>query len=237
MQTFCPESGKERYMHSYDMMPYEVVKEYGAEELDDKELLAVFIRTGTRKQNAVEVADRVLNSFPERNLLGLCHIPWKELMKIPGIGEVKAIRLKCLAELARRISKMEARKGLKFDQPGTIWQYYKESLRHEEREKVILIMLDQKLQMLSDAVLSIGTVRESIVSPRELFLLALKEKAVQIMLVHNHPSGDPTPSRADLAITRRVQMLGAMMEIPLTDHIIIGDKTYCSLREKGYFTE
>lgn len=132
---------------------------------------------------------------------------------------------------------MEARKGLKFDQPGTIWQYYKESLRHEEREKVILIMLDQKLQMLSDAVLSIGTVRESIVSPRELFLLALKEKAVQIMLVHNHPSGDPTPSRADLAITRRVQMLGAMMEIPLTDHIIIGDKTYCSLREKGYFTE
>ena len=224
-------------MHSYDMMPYEVVKEYGAEELDDKELLAVFIRTGTREQNAVEVADRVLNSFPERNLLGLCHIPWKELMKIPGIGEVKAIKLKCLAELARRISRMEARKGLKFDQPGTIWQYYKESLRHEEREKVILIMLDQKLQMLSDAVLSIGTVRESIVSPRELFLLALKEKAVQIMLVHNHPSGDPTPSRADLAITRRVQMLGAMMEIPLMDHIIIGDKTYCSLREKGYFTE
>ena len=224
-------------MHSYDMMPYEVVKEYGAQELDDKELLAVFIRTGTREQNAVEVADRVLNSFPERNLLGLCHIPWKELMKIPGIGEVKAIRLKCLAELARRISRMEARKGLKFDQPGTIWQYYKESLRHEEREKVILIMLDQKLQMLSDAVLSIGTVRESIVSPRELFLLALKEKAVQIMLVHNHPSGDPTPSRADLAITKRVQMLGAMMEIPLTDHIIIGDKTYCSLREEGYFTE
>lgn len=224
-------------MHSYDMMPYEVVKEYGAQELDDKELLAVFIRTGTREQNAVEVADRVLNSFPERNLLGLCHIPWKELMKIPGIGEVKAIKLKCLAELARRISKMEARKGLKFDQPGTIWQYYKESLRHEEREKVILIMLDQKLQMLSDAVLSIGTVRESIVSPRELFLLALKEKAVQIMLVHNHPSGDPTPSRADLEITRRVQMLGAMMEIPLTDHIIIGDKTYCSLREKGYLTE
>ena len=224
-------------MHSYDMMPYEVVKEYGAEELDDKELLAVFIRTGTRKQNAVEVADRVLNSFPERNLLGLCHIPWKELMKSPGIGEGIAILRKCLAERARWISRMEARTGLKFDQPGTIWQYYKESLRHEEREKVILIMLDQKLQMLSDAVLSIGTVRESIVSPRELFLLALKEKAVQIMLVHNHPSGDPTPSRADLAITRRVQMLGAMMEIPLTDHIIIGDKTYCSLREKGYFTE
>ncbi len=224
-------------MHSYDMLPYEVVKEYGAEELEDDELLAVFIRTGTKEQNAVKVANRILDSFPERNLLGLCHIPWKELMEIPGIGEVKAIRLKCLAELARRISRTEAKKGLRFDRPETVWQYYKESLRHKEQEKVILIMLDQKLQLICDDTLSIGTVRESIVSPRELFLKALQQKAVQVMLVHNHPSGDPSPSQADLEITKRIQMLGAMMEIPLVDHIIIGDKTYCSLREKGYFTE
>ena len=180
-------------MHSYDMKPYEIVKEYGVEALEDDELLAVFIRTGTKEQNAVEVANRILDSFPERSLLGLCRIPWRELMKISGIGEVKAIRLKCLAELARRISRMTAKKGLKFDRPETIWQYYKESMRHEERERVLLIML-----------------------------------------VHNHPSGDPTPSRADLEITERVRLLGAMMEIPLVDHIIIGDKTYCSLRENGY---
>lgn len=221
-------------MHSYDMRPYEIVKEYGVEALEDDELLAVFIRTGTKEQNAVEVANRILDSFPERSLLGLCHIPWRELMKISGIGEVKAIRLKCLAELARRISRMTAKKGLKFDRPETIWQYYKESMRHEERERVLLIMLDQKLQLICDAVLSIGTIRESVVSPRELFIMALREKAVQIMLVHNHPSGDPTPSRADLEITERVRLLGAMMEIPLVDHIIIGDKTYCSLRENGY---
>lgn len=221
-------------MHSHDMQPYEVVKTYGVEELDDQELLAVFIRTGTKEENAMEIANRILNSFPERNLLGLCHIPWKELMKIPGIGEVKAIRLKCLAELARRISGAEAKKGLKFDRPETIWNYYRESLRHEERERVILVMLDQKLNLIADAVLSIGTVRESVVSPRELFLMALREKAVQIMLLHNHPSGDPAPSRADLEITERVRMLGAMMEIPLVDHIIIGDKTYCSMRESGY---
>lgn len=220
-------------MHSHDMQPYEIVKAYGAEELDDAELLAVFIRTGTKEQNAVEIANRILNGFPERNLLGLCHIPWKELMKIPGIGEVKAIRLKCLAELAGRISKSEAKKGLKFDDPATIWQYYKESLRHEEKERVILIMLDQRLNLIADAVVSIGTVRESVVSPREIFLMALKEKAVQIMLLHNHPSGDPAPSKADLEITARVAMLGAMMEIPLVDHMIIGDKTYYSLRENG----
>ena len=220
-------------MHSHDMQPYEIVKAYGAEELDDAELLAVFIRTGTKEQNAVEIANRILNGFPERNLLGLCHIPWKELMKIPGIGEVKAIRLKCLAELAGRISKSEAKKGLKFDDPATIWQYYKESLRHEEKERVILIMLDQRLNLIADAVVSIGTVRESVVSPREIFLMALKEKAVQIMLLHNHPSGDPMPSKADLEITARVAMLGAMMEIPLVDHMIIGDKTYYSLRENG----
>lgn len=224
-------------MHSHDMQPYEVVKAYGVEELDDQELLAVFIRTGTKEENALGIANRILNSFPERNLLGLCHIPWKELMKIPGIGEVKAIRLKCLAELARRISGAEAKKGLKFDRPETIWRYYRESLRHEERERVILVMLDQKLNLICDAVLSIGTVRESVVSPRELFLTALQEKAVQIMLIHNHPSGDPAPSRADLEITKKVQLLGAMMEIPLVDHIIIGDKTYCSLRESGYLAE
>ncbi len=222
-------------MHSNDMLPYEVVKAYGAEELNDDELLAVFIRTGTKDENAVAVARRVLDSFPDKNLLGLCHVSWKELMKIPGIGEVKAVKLKCLAELAMRISITEAKKGMKYDRPETVWRYYKESLRHQEQERVVLIMMDQKLQLIKDMVLSFGTVKESLVSPREIFIQALKEKAVQIMLVHNHPSGDPAPSRADLEITERIRLLGAMIDIPLVDHIIIGDKTYCSLREAGYF--
>lgn len=224
-------------MHSHDMLPYEVVKERGVEELSDAELLAVFIRTGTKHQNAVKVAEQILDSFPERNLLGLCHIPWKELMKIPGIGEVKAIRLKCLAELAKRISRTEAKKGLRFDQPETVWLYYRENLRHAEQEKVILIMLDQKLQLICDDELSKGTVRECLVPPGELFKKALQQKAAQVMLLHNHPSGDPSPSKADLEITKKISILGEMMDIPLVDHIIVGDKTYCSLREKGYFTK
>lgn len=223
-------------MHSNDMLPYEVVKSYGAEELNDDELLAVFIRTGTKDENAVAVARRVLKSLPGENLLGLCHVSWKELTKTAGIGEVKAIKLRCLAELAMRISMKYAEKGLKFDRPETIWRYYRESLRHKEREEVIVISLDQKLQLIKSTELSSGTIRECLVSPRGIFLEALNEKAANIILVHNHPSGDPTPSKADLDITSKVWRLGEMMDIPLVDHIIIGDKTYCSLREKGFIT-
>ncbi len=215
------------------MQPYEKFKAFGAESLSDEELLAIFIRTGTKDKNSVEIAGQILERLPGKNLLGLFHISWKNLLGFPGIGEVKAVKLKCLAELARRISQTRAEKGLRFDHPATVADYYMESLRHEEKERVLLIMLDKRLHLISDAVLSIGTVSESLVSPRELFLLALRENAVHIMLVHNHPSGDASPSRDDLKITERIRALGIMIGIPLVDHIIIGDNQYISLREAG----
>ncbi len=215
------------------MQPYEKFKVLGAESLSDEELLAIFIRTGTKDNDSVGLAKQILGIFPDRSLLGLFHISWKRLTDIPGIGEVKAIKLKCLAELARRISQTRAREHLTFEAPETVAEYYMESLRHEEREQVILIMLDNKLRMISDAVVSVGTVCESIVSPRELFRMALKEGAVQIMLLHNHPSGDSSPSRADLKITEELCRLGDMMDLPLLDHIIIGDNQFISLKQAG----
>lgn len=219
------------------MQPYEKFKADGAEHLSDEELLAVFIRTGTKDQNSVEIAEYMLGECLGGSLLGLFHISWKNLMKIPGIGEVKAVRLKCLAELARRISQTRAEKNLRFDDPATVAAYYMEDMRHREQEYALLIMLDQKLHLISDEVLSIGTVSESVVSPRELFLKALRENAVQIMLLHNHPSGDPSPSEADLKITEKIRLLGAMLNIPLTDHIIIGDNRYISLRKAGFWVK
>lgn len=215
------------------MQPYEKFKVLGAESLSDEELLAIFIRTGTKDNDSVGLAEQILSIFPDRSLLGLFHISWKKLTDIPGIGEVKAIKLKCLAELARRISQTRAKEHLTFEAPETVAEYYMESLRHEEREQVILIMLDKKLRMISDAVVSVGTVCESIVSPRELFRMALKEGAVQIVLLHNHPSGDASPSKADLNITEELCCLGNMMDIPLLDHIIIGDNQFISLKQAG----
>ncbi len=215
------------------MQPYEKFKKFGAKSLTDEELLAIFIRTGTKEKNSVEIARQILELFPERGLLGLFHIHQSSLMEIPGIGEVKAVKLLCLAELAQRISRIKAEKNLQFEKPATVAEYYMESLRHEEKEQVILVLLDKRLRLLKDVLLSVGTISESVISPREIFVEAFKENAAQFMLLHNHPSGDPEPSASDLKMTERVKMLSQFMGIPLIDHIIIGDNCYVSLREKG----
>lgn len=216
------------------MKPYEKFKTFGAESLTDEELLAVFIRTGTKDSDSVDLAEKIIHIFPEKNLLGLFHVSWRNLMEIPGIGEVKAIKLACLAELARRISRTRANRNLKFTDAKTVAEYYKEDLRNQENEQVLLIMLDSKLRRMSDAVISIGTVCGSVLSPREVFMTALKGNAAYIMLLHNHPSGDAAPSSADLQMTEEICFLGDMMEIPLLDHIIIGDDQYFSLNEAGF---
>ncbi len=215
------------------MQPYEKFKKFGAKSLTDEELLAIFIRTGTKEKNSVEIARQILDLFPNRGLLGLFHIHQSSLMGIPGIGEVKAVKLLCLAELAQRISRIKAEKNLQFEKPATVAEYYMESLRHEEKEQVILVLLDKRLRLLKDVLLSVGTISESVISPREIFVEVFKENAAQFMLLHNHPSGDPEPSASDLRMTERVKMLSQLMGIPLTDHIIIGDNCYVSLREKG----
>ena len=169
---------------------------------------------------------------------GLVNLPqWtvEQLRQVRGIGKVKAIQIRCLAELARRMAKAEALEGLDFSSPNTIARYYMEDMRHRQKEVMKLLLLNTKAKLIGASDISVGTVNATLVSPRELFLEALKKNAVSIILLHNHPSGDPTPSQEDILLTQRVRKAGDLIGIELLDHIIIGDNRYISLREKGFF--
>lgn len=220
------------------LLPYEKFEKYGAETLSDAELLAIIIRTGTAEQDSVALGEEILKlgtgKGQSKGLLALQHVTLPELMSIKGIGKVKAIRLKCVTEFSRRIARAHFQEGIRFESPKMVADYYMEQLRHLEVEQVLLVMTDSKNRLLRDMVLSKGTVNMSLVSPREVFLQALKMQAVHILLLHNHPSGDPSPSRQDIEITKEIKAASDILNIPLVDHIIIGDNRYVSLKESGY---
>ncbi len=214
--------------------PYERCLLYGPSSLSDQELLAVIIRSGTKGASAVFLADQILHlESGNTGLLGICHLSVSELMAVPGIGQVKAIQLKCVGELAKRISTYRARQVLSFSAPETIADYYMERLRHEETESLVCMMLDTKNGLISEEILSKGTVNYAVMSTRELFIAALRCRAVSIILLHNHPSGDPAPSDEDIRLTHRVYTAGQLIGINLLDHIIIGDNCYISFNECG----
>jgi len=220
-------------------LPYERFLRFGPENLTEAELLAIIIRTGTKEKSAVQLAEQVLqlSRYPKEGLLGLHGVSLEELESIKGIGQVKAIKLKCIAELSVRMCTATAREGVKFTDSGHAAAYFMEKLRHRDTECVMLASLDAKGQLIREKKLSEGSVRTSLISPREIFLEALDAKAVNMLLVHNHPSGDPTPSRNDREVTAVVRELGEKMDIPLLDHIVIGDNRYVSFRESAWFAD
>lgn len=216
----------------YDMQPYKKFSLYGPENMSDAELLSIILKSGTKGVSAIELSDMVLNLCPyEKGFTGIYHLGLSELMELPGIGKVKAMEIKCLGEISKRISQRTARKRLKMNNPSSIADYYMESLSHEEQEHVYCMMLDVKNSLLADVLLTKGTINSSVVSSREIFLKALEYHAVSIILVHNHPSGDPTPSNEDLELTYKVKEAGDILGIGLLDHLIIGDRTYYSIAE------
>lgn len=216
-------------------MPYEKFMRLGSGILTEAELLAIIIRTGTKDRKPVEIGQEILSlpSVKEHGLGGLYHVTVQELMEIKGIGKVKAVKLKCLAELSMRMAMAVAKKELQFLNPSSVARYYMEQLRHERKERVLLLLLDQKERLIEEEVLSVGTINASLLSPREVFITALKKEAVHIILLHNHPSGDPAPSKQDMLVTAEIQEVGKMVDIPLIDHIIIGDNKYMSFKEAG----
>lgn len=214
--------------------PYEKCERFGPENLTDIELLAVFLRSGTRGENSLELAKRILYSdYFNKGLLSLHRWSYEQLNHIKGIGKVKAIQLLCLCELAKRLSKASAGPELNFNAPSTIARYYMEDMRHQKQESMKLLLLNTKSRLIGETDVSKGTVNTSVISPRELFVEALQKDAVSIIMLHNHPSGDPAPSKEDILITRRVYEAGMMIGIELLDHIVIGNNCYYSMREEG----
>ena len=212
--------------------PYEKCLSRGAGALSDRELLAVVLRTGTVGETAGELAGRILSLPGYQGLTGLGRIPLERLLKLRGVGKVKAVQMKCAAELAARMAKAAAGERLCFAAPETIADYFMEELRYQEQEQLIVLFLDTRNRLLKEKLMFKGTVNASPASPREIFLEALEVHAVYVVLVHNHPSGDPAPSKEDVQITKRIWHAGELLGIRLLDHVIIGDGCYCSLREQ-----
>lgn len=217
-----------------DERPYEKCEKYGAAFLTDTELLAVLLRSGIQGENSIQLARRLLHpGFGEEGILTIHQWTLESLQKVKGIGKVRAVQVLCLSELAKRLSKASAAKGLDFSSPESIAAYYMEEMRHMKKEIIKLLCLNTKMRLLGECVLSTGTVDRALISPREIFTEALLRGAVSVILLHNHPSGDPSPSKDDIYITRRVSDAGRLLGIELLDHIVIGDNCYVSLREKG----
>jgi len=212
--------------------PYEKFLTSGVESLSDAELLATIVKNGTKEKTAVELSREIL-CFNNDGLLNLYQMNLQELMSISGIGTIKAIQIKSIAELSKRISKATRFREIKLTSAASVASYYMEQLRHETKEKLMLCMFDTKCTFLADEIISIGTVNASLVSPREVFLVAMKYKAVQIILLHNHPSGSPVPSREDMLVTEKIKNCGDLLGIRLADHVIIGDNEYYSFNEEG----
>ena len=238
--SFCLERHKNvkmsllKQIYDAEELPYDKFMKAGPESLTDAELLAIMLRTGTRDKTPIELGRAVLQlSDCKWGLLGLHHFSIKELMQIPGIGEVKAVQLLCIAEIAKRISNTQAKVNLSFQNPDTVAAYYMERMRHQETEQLVLILLDAKSRMISDDVISVGIINATLISTREIFVKALKEEAAYVMILHNHPSGDPSPSRQDQIITNKIKEVSVLVDIPLLDHIIIGDNRYISFKQKG----
>ncbi len=207
--------------------PREKLKKYGVKNLTDEELIAIILRCGTKNMSVKDLAIKIKKEF--KNLSDLSYI---ELSKIKGMGEVKAITLLAAIELGIRSTYKED-KNIKLNRPENIYEFFKNKLIHLKQENLIAVFLDNKNKLIAYKTIFIGTINMSISHPREIFKEAIKNSCVYIVLVHNHPSGDPTPSVADLKFTNQVYKTGKIIGIPLLDHLIIGNNKYYSFYDNG----
>lgn len=213
--------------------PRERLLRQGAMSLSNQELLAILLRSGTKEESVLSLANRVLSSF--ERLHHLKHATIEEMMTIKGIGEVKAIQLLAAIELGRRLSQKQVDEKYTIRSPQDAAAYLMPDMTSLTQEHFVVLFLNVKNQIIHRQTIFIGSLNASIVHPREIFREAVKRSAASIICAHNHPSGVPTPSPEDIEVTKRIQEAGYIIGIDLVDHVIIGDHQFISLKEKGYF--
>ena len=214
-----------------ELRPRERLLAHGAASLSNSELLAILLRTGTNKASAIDLAEQPLVEFKE--LVILMDASVEEMICVRGIGEVKAIQIKAALELGRRMTILPAAERPAIKSPDDVVALVMGEMRYLDREHFRALLLNTKNQVLSVETISVGTLNASMVHPRELFKIAVKKSAANLILVHNHPSGDPAPSKDDINITKRMIKSGDILGIPVLDHLIIGDNRFVSLKSEG----
>lgn len=212
--------------------PRERMLREGAHALSDAELLAVLLRTGTHRESAVMLAQRMLKEAG-----GLSRIPQlgvSEMTEIKGIGEAKALQIQAGIELGRRLSQLTQGAKPLIRSPRDAAALVMEELRYLQKEYFIALFLNTKNHVIAKETLSIGSLNAALVHPREVFRSAIRRGCASIICAHNHPSGDPTPSKEDISLTNRLVEAGNIIGIEVLDHLVIGDGIFVSLKEQGY---
>ena len=218
---------------SADLRPRERLLKDGVETLSEIELLAILLRTGSRSVSAMELAAMILTGF--KGLRSLMDATVEELSETKGIGLAKAAQIKAALELGKRMALKNMEEKPIIKSPEDAAELVMEDMRYLDREYFRAMLLNTKNRVLSLETISVGTLSSSAVHPRELFKVAIKKSAAALILIHNHPSGDPTPSREDLEVTKRLEEAGKIIGIDVLDHLIIGDNKFVSLKAKGLF--
>lgn len=212
--------------------PRERLLAHGASGLSNRELVAIVLQTGRDGVSVTHLADEVLAKAGQ--LRGLLDFGMEELMSVKGIGQAKAAQLLAAIELGRRICGSPTKEKQTIRSPEDVSDLLMDRMRYLDREHFIVLFLDTKNNVLAQETVSMGSLNASIVHPREVFRSAVKKSVASIIAVHNHPSGDPKPSQEDIEVTERLKAAGQLLGIPLLDHVIIGDRCYVSLKQKGY---
>lgn len=212
--------------------PMEKLLNLGAEALSNEELLAILLRTGTKGENVIDLSKRIISE--SNGLDGLINMNFEDANKIRGIKKVKACQLIAITELFQRFHTLRSKKeGYKITSPKDVGELLINEMGCLDQEVFKLIMLNTKNIVIGNKNIFKGTLNSSIAHPREIFKEAVKRGSANIIICHNHPSGDPEPSKEDIDITRRIKECGNIMGIGLLDHIIIGNNKYISLKQKG----